>query len=597
MGYTTTRFLSDRRCLTWAICSLGACVIVVSLFWQSSLGAARQNRPAVKPPSATSGADGSATSSPGPLRPEDKQGDWLVIRLSSNPRTLNPVTSKDAYASMVQSFVFDALIDRDPDTLEYFGKMAESWTISDDKLVITFKLRKGLLWSDGQPVTADDVIFSYETAIDPTVDAQNIAGYFKDVKKVEALDDRTVRFTFSKPYFKSLEVSGAGYLTYIPRHVYAYGKGKPYADGQAFSAIRDTLVGCGPYVFESWTPGQQIVLRRNEHYYGTPGNFDKIVFRIVPDETAALQMVKAQELDDMSLSSDQYLRVEHDRRFNKNYRRLLYTAPSGYSYIAWNNKHPIFKDRRVRVALTHLVPRKLMAERLFNGLVDVTTGPFWPGGKGVKVPLQYDRTVKPYPYDPIRALAMLADAGWADTDGDGVLDKNGMAFRFQLLIRSGSETAMDIASATKEMMGKVGIRVDISQLEWTVFISKLDDRNYDAILLGWTGGVEGDPYQIWHSSSIQNQGSNHVGFNNPGADRLIEAARVEFDREKRNALYHQFHRLLHREQPYTFLFTSRQRQAVHKRFNGVRIHVLGLEPKQWWTPRGRRLYGNSVLEP
>jgi peptide/nickel transport system substrate-binding protein len=590
MGYTKTEFLSDRRRMTWAICGIGACVIVLSLLWHLTSGAADQNSQAIRSPVAN--PDGSVPPPSDPSSPEAKQGDWLVIRFGSEPRTLNPVTSKDAYASRIQDFIFDTLIDRDLDTLEYSGEMAESWTISDDKLTITFKLRKGMLWSDGQPVTAEDIVFSYDTVMDKTVDAQRIAGYFKDVKKVEALDDRTVRFTFSKPYFKSLEVSGAGYMTYIPKHVYAYGKGKPYADGQAFSAIRDKLVGCGPYVFESWTPGQQIVLRRNEHYYGTPGSFDKIVFRIVPDDTAALQMVKAQELDYMSLSSDQYLRVEHDKRFNENYKRLLYAAPSGYMYIAWNNKHPIFKDRRVRVALTHLVPRKLMAERLLNGLVDVATGPFWPGGKGVDVPLQCDRTVKPYPYDPIRALAMLADAGWADTDGDGVLDKNGMAFRFQILIPSGSETGMDIASATKEVMGKVGIRVDISQLEWTVFVGKLDDRNYDAIMLSWTGGVEGDPYQIWHSSSIENKGSNHVSFNNPEADRLIEAARVEFDREKRNALYHQFHRLLHREQPYTFLFSSRQRKAVHKRLDGVRIHVLGLNPEEWWTPRGRRRYGN-----
>ncbi|NIA22278.1 MAG: peptide-binding protein, partial [Anaerolineaceae bacterium] len=249
-----------------------------------------------------------------------------------------------------------------------------------------------------------------------------------------------------------------------------------------------------------------------------------------------------------------------------------------------------FKDRRVRLAMTHLVPRRRMAERLLNNMSEVVTGPFWPGTDKVTVPLQYDRSIKPWRFDPEKALALLAEAGWRDTDGDGILDKDGLSFVFQLLIVAGSDTGLDIAGVVKEEMGRVGIRMEIMQLEWTVFVEKLDTRKYQAILLGWSGSIEGDPYQIWHSSSIKNRGSNHMGFNNAEADRLIEAARVEFDVKKRNALYHQFHRLLHEEQPYTFLFHTPSRAAVHKRFRGVKVHLLGLDDLEWWTPPGRRLY-------
>ena len=491
---------------------------------------------------------------------------------------------------MIQGYLFDTLIDRDPDTLDYYGKMAESWTISDDKLTITYKLRPGMTWSDGRPVTADDVVFSFETTMDKEIDAQRVASYLKDVESAKALDDLTVQFKFTKRYYKSLEVSGAGYFTLIPRHVYAYGPGKPIPDAKTFNGLRDKLVGCGPYVFEDWTAGQQIVIKRNEHYYGERPYFDRVIFRIVPDDTASLQMLKAQELDYMGLSSDQYIRVEDDRKFGANYRRLLYDAPSGYSYIAWNTRSPFFKDRRVRVAMTHLVPRERINERLFNGLLRVTTGPFWPGGEGVDVPLQYDRTIEPYPFDPAKALALLAEAGWRDTDGDGLLDKDGEPLVFDILLPSSSEAGLDICSAAKEEMAKVGVKMEIRQLEWTVFVMRLDERRYHAISLGWTGSIEGDPYQIWHSSSIENKGSNHVSFNNPESDRLIEAARLEFDRDKRNELYHKFHRLLHEEQPYTFLFSSRSRAAVHKRFQDVRTHVLGLDTKEWWTPPDLRLY-------
>ena len=151
---------------------------------------------------------------------------------------------------------------------------------------------------------------------------------------------------------------------------------------------------------------------------------------------------------------------------------------------------------------------------------------------------------------------------------------------------------MDIASIVKEEMGRVGIQVEIKQLEWSVFMNKLDKHEFDAVSLGWGGSriPEDDPYQIWHSASIANQGSNFISFRNAEADRLIEAIRVEFDRHKRDELCHQFHRLLHEEQPYTFLFHGQARGAVNKRFAGVTVHALGMDDKEWWTPPGKRLY-------
>ena len=244
-----------------------------------------------------------------------------------------------------------------------------------------------------------------------------------------------------------------------------------------------------------------------------------------------------------------------------------------------------------RLALTYLTPREQMLHDILYDLGEVATGPFWPGVPGTKVQLQSDPSIKPYPYDQERAMGLLTQAGWRDTDGDGVLDKNGRPLAFKLMVPSASTTGIEIDNRVRESMAKVGIRMEVETVEWTVFTKKLDDRTFDACLLGWGGGVESDPYQIWHSDSIANGGSNHIGFSNAEADRLIVEARGELDVAKRTELFHRFHQIVHREQPYTFLFSRPELVAVSKNVEGVTVHALGLDSREWWTPADRRRDG------
>jgi len=479
------------------------------------------------------------------------------------------------------------MIVRDYDTLEWKPAMAESWTVSDDKLTYTFTLRENLLWSDGKPITSEDVVFSYETIMNPAVDALRIAGYYKDVESVKALDARRVEFKYKKSYFLSLRQAGS--ITIIPKHVYQF---EGEEGGKKFSGLREPTVFSGADVPEKWDQGVEIVLRRNRRYWGKKAYFERVVFRVIEENGAAFQMLKAGKLDVMSLLPKQYLDMVRTSELMARYQRLKYPNPSsGYLYFGWSNESKYFNDRRVRVAMTHLVPRERIRTELFHSLAQTVTGPFWPGSGEAKVPLQYDMSIKPYTFSPARAVQLLNDAGWRDTDNDGILDKNGDPLKFRLMIPGKSEQLLDSANLTAEAMAKVGVKLEVFPVEWTVFTKKLDERSFDACALGWTGGVEGDPYQIWHSSSYgtaKAPGSNHIGFNSPEADRLIEQARQELDTEKRNALYNQFHQLLHREQPYTFLFHRPSLIAVHKRFEGVKVHVLGLDMREWWTREENR---------
>jgi peptide/nickel transport system substrate-binding protein len=192
---------------------------------------------------------------------------------------------------------------------------------------------------------------------------------------------------------------------------------------------------------------------------------------------------------------------------------------------------------------------------------------------------------------------LLDQAGWVDHDGDGIRDKDGVKFEFEFLIPNGSETGDKISTILKEELDKVGIRMNIRNTEWAVFTTRLNERKFDAVTLGWSMGVETDPYQIWHSSQLE-QGSNFVGFSNREADRLIDEARTEFNRDKRIELYRKFSKIVHEEQPYTFLFCRKSTVALNKRFKGVVVYPLGLEPREWFVPPLLRRYEQeAALSP
>jgi len=180
------------------------------------------------------------------------------------------------------------------------------------------------------------------------------------------------------------------------------------------------------------------------------------------------------------------------------------------------------------------------------------------------------------------------DAPRVDSDGDGLLDRGGIPFQFQFLISSGSRFAERLGDILKEDLRKVGIAMEIRKVEWALFTQYLDQRNFDAVVLGWSLGLEQDPYQLWHSSQDA-RGSNIVGFSLPEADRLIEEGRMEFDRERRAGLYRHLHRIVHHEQPYTFLYTSPNLVALHRRFENVEVYPGGVDPLEW---RVSKVYGD-----
>jgi len=505
---------------------------------------------------------------------EPVEGDWLIYHLNAEPATLNPITATDAYEGTVNNGkIYQTLIERNNESLKLDPLLAESWEISEDKLKYTFKIKEGIKWHDGTPFTSEDVVFSYKTIMNPKVDTPQLRSYFQEIKDVKAIDDLTVEFTYARPYFLALEFCGG--MPIVPKHIFDKG------DFNTNPAGRDPI-GTGPYKFVKWTTGREIVIEKNPDYWGEKPKLNKIVFKIITDNTVAFQVLKRKDLDISGLTPIQWERQTNTPSFQENFDKLSYFAPN-YSYIGWNSKRPFFADKQVRTALTHLVNRELILEKILYDLGAVVTNPFY-----INSP-EYDKSIEPYPYDPKKAEELLKEAGWVDHDNDGILDKDGVKFAFEFLIPGGSETGEKIATILKEELDNVGIHMDIRKTEWAVFTSRLMDRNFDAVTLAWSMGVESDPYQIWSSTQAES-GSNFVGFKNEEADKLIEEARTEFDREKRKKLYNKFAEIVHEEQPYTFLFCKKSTVAVNKRFENVVVYPLGIDPIEWHVPLPLQVY-------
>jgi peptide/nickel transport system substrate-binding protein len=543
-------------------------------------------------------------------------GDWLVSHSLSDPEQLNPLTSNDASASEILQYIFQSLLTRDPRTLELKPLIATARPeISDNKLSYTFHLRRDVHFQDGRPLTGEDVLFSIKAIKCPLVNAPFQRVYYDSVVDARLLDAFTIQFKIREPYF--LNESVLGEISVLPRHYYDPGDllkdvtvadlikspeqlpagVKQFADNFNRNFDRNVM-GSGPYKFQSWQTGRELELVRDENYWGKGKDgidqayINRLVYRIINNADAALVTLKSGGLDEMGLTPVQDVRGTSSERFKREFQKYEYFAPN-YSYIGWNNAHPIFSDKRVRKAMTYFINRQQMVKTILFGLGEVVESPiyfFRP---------EYDKNLPVYPFDPAKGVELLREAGWSDTDGDGVLDKvidgKRLPFRFEIKINAGNSTRKSVALIVQDELKKHGIDASVRELDWTIFLDDVKNHKFDAVILGWAMSVgEPDAYQVWHSSQAANKGSNHISYKNPRVDKILEQYRREFDEKKRIQLYREFQEILSDEQPYTFLFLGKSVEAVQRRFHGVKVLPGGLRPLDWWVPTAEQRYGQRM---
>lgn len=480
----------------------------------------------------------------------------LIISSIGDASFLNPILAQDSASNEINSLVFNGLIKYDRNLEDFIGDLAESWEVEDgEQPAITFHLRKGVLWHDGKEFSAHDVKFTYDKIMDEKTNTVRRSSY-ELVKEAKVLDPYTFKVIYREPFSPGLESWGIGI---VPKHILE-------REDINTSSFNRSPIGTGPFRFVEWVSDEKIILEANPKYFEGRPNLDRIIYRIIPETAISEMEILTRGVDYSGLFPYQYQRMS-EIPFLK-----TYSQPSlGYTYIGYNLKNELFKDKRVRHALTHAINREEIVQYVLYGFGTVASGPF-PNHLWYSNP-----NVKPLPFDTARAKRLLHEAGWKDSDGDGILDRNGKPFRFTLITNSGNDTRRDIGVLVQRQLKEVGIDVKFELYEWSVFLKNfITARHFDACILGWALSVDPDAYEIWHSSQIE-KGFNTISYSNPEVDRLLELGRREYNIEKRKKIYWRIHELIAEDQPYTFLYVPLGLSVLQRKFFILEMNEKGRE--------------------
>lgn len=504
-------------------------------------------------------------------------GDIMVEGSIGDASNLIPMLSTDNTSHSIASLVYNGLVKYDKD-LNIVGDLAESWEISRNGLVITFHLRKGVKWHDGHPFTADDVLFTYRLTVDPKTPTA-YSGDFLKVKKAEALDPFTFRATYARPFAPALMSWSSAIM---PKHL---------LDGQDVtkSPLARHPIGTGPYRFKEWVTGQKIVLVSNPDYFEGRPYIDGYIMRVIPDMATMFLELRAKGIDQMittPLTPLQFTRQTENRYFRSNYNKYRYLSFT-YTYLGYNLKNPLFSDKRVRQAISYAIDKEAILEGILLGLGKPATGPYKPGT------WPYNPHVRIYEHNPEKARELLAQAGWKDTNGDGILDKDGRPFEFEIITNQGNEVRAKTAEIIQKQLSDMGIRVKIRIIEWAAFVNEfINKRRFDATILGWTIPLDPDGYDVWHSSKTGPHELNFISYKNGGVDEFLEKGRSTFDRKERKRCYDHIQEILAEEQPYTFLYVPDDLPIVSARIRGIEPAPLGITYNiiKWYVPKGEQRF-------
>ena len=567
------------------------------LFLIISCGISRRGKPGVSKPSTSLAIPSGGT---------------VVVGIRSEPESLNPLFALSQSARNVVSLVFRRLADINEDLSTFTPQLAKYWIISDDSLKITFTLRDNVVWHDGVPFTAEDVVFTFKMHTDSIIGWDGIS-YKENIKNVESLDDSTVVFSFYQKSLSMLMDAVEGYI--VPKHLL----GDIPREKMRESDYNQHPIGTGPFCFLDWQAQQLITLKRNKSYYeaGKP-YLDRVIFKIVPENVYLVTQLKSGELDlveGVYPRDFQNLQVDWERGTSA-VRPVSYWGRR-YDYIGWNlidpvyyhsvqkshgnslpigsyiKPHRLFGKQQIRRALTMAIDREALANVVNYGMASVMHGP---------IPLilsAYNEAANyHWLYDPDSAMAILKSEGWRDNNRDGILEKDGIPFEFELVTEIGNLRWEQAATIIQDQLKKIGIKVIPRMVEPAMLYGKLlPTRDFDAALTGWIVGLKTDLAPLFHSSSFFTP-FHYTGYYSAGFDRLDEELKETRNTDFGQSCTDSIARLLSWDLPYTWLYYRYECTAVHKRFQGVQIDRRGvfINLEDWWVPLDQRTQLDEVFE-
>jgi len=549
-------------------------------------------------------------------------GDWIIQRELADPQGLNPVTLQDATGREFSLHIFERLMwaanRENYDLVPWLAEALPEET--PDHLTYTFKLKKNITFSNGKPLTGKDVVYTFKCAMNPLVDAAQLRQSIDMLSKVELVDgdEFTIKFTLNRPYFKAIyaladmqimskETADPEGLTdkYTFEECKDIGIAKKnpamqkYADlfnSQDLNRGPKYLIGSGPYIFEKWETGQWVYFRRNANYWNKSGAYasaypERMIIRVIQDQSAAVVAAKNKEIDLMYVvkPADFVQELREPERFAM---KKADPFEPVFTYLAYNNLNSIFADVKVRWALAYLVDRKSIIERIQFGLAVPIQSPVYFQDKK-----NFNPDLPEIPYDIEKAKKLLSEAGWTDSDGNGILDRqiDGKKVEFKFTYLSNTNVARRQALLiVTDALKKVGIISDVQDLEWSVFLEKLKKHEFDAFMGAWVlSDYPPDEYQLYHSTQSKNEGSNYISYSNPEADKLMAEYRSEFDEDKRAEILKKIQKVFYDDQVYTFLWTPKAKYVYGERYKNVRWYPTSptsYQTPEWWVPVNQRKY-------
>lgn len=499
-----------------------------------------------------------------------QQGGTAVIAVLADFQAFNPVTNTHLTSDDVNKhMLFTPLIQYD-EKLTPTPWLAERWDLADTS--VTFHLRRDVRWHDGQPVTAEDVKFTFDLAKDSATASLLSSAYLNMVKSATVVDSFTIRFGFVAPHAQALD---GFWWAPLPRHLLA---DVPPAELSS-NAFNRNPVGSGPFKFVEWRANQSVTLEANPQFpqaLGGRPHVDRVVFRVVPEATTMVTelITGTADMVGYTLLPDQGKQVASQQGL-----ALRHYPSREFTFVAWNNTRPLFSDARVRRALTMGIDRQRIIDALLQGFGTPASG-IIPDWSPMHTPLA------PLPYDAAQARALLAQAGWTDSNRDGVLDKGGQPLRFALTINAANRLHGDMAQVIQSQLKQIGVQVDIRPQEFQSMLQQYKARTYDAALANWSlDNFKVDPTPLFSCREARVRNSaNRTGYCNPQGDRLAEQGLRTTDAAQAKAIWAQWSQLLAQDQPLTFLYWTEDLAGVGPRVQNVttdaRSKIVNI--REWW---------------
>lgn len=482
--------------------------------------------------------------------------DAVVIGIRADFDSLNELNAADTDAlQVIQNMLFMPLTRLYTD-LHFTPWLAKRWEFSESNTVLTFYLRDDIYWTDGEKTTAEDVVFTFETAARPDV-AYPAASRFDLVERVEQPDDYTVKVYLKKAY---PDVLYDLQIPILPKHIL----GGLTPDELLTSSFNRQPVGNGPFQLTEWKANQHIIFQANTKFALGRPKLERVVFSIIPDDNILLTNLKSGAIDVVPrVTPENSAHINSDKINIESFPGKIFT------FIGWNLRRP-FLTRSVRQALSHAIDKNEIIETVLGGYGIPAIGPLTP------MAWAYDENLQDLKFDVELAKTLLTQEGWRDENNDGILDKNGEPFEISLKVNSDSRLRQDVAVLVQAQLKKIGIKVNIDRAEWNLFIEQVFQKaDFDAVLLAWDTDFTVNPTDLWHSNAIDN-GYNFVAYKNPQVDELLTLGRNAVDQQTAQPIWNEFQRIILEECPYTFLFIQDNIVAYNKRLHGCEFDLRSL---------------------